>query len=411
MMALTVRDILDLPSGQRMTLLAGECGLDRPVISVEIADYEFAADITLAPDLDFKPEDVMESGGFIITSFLFAKDDPALILPAVQALENMGMAGLAFKRIIYDKLPAGVLDFAEKNNFPIFSFDRDVWFENIIFDIMYAVQFDNKVYLSEEKINTMLSGHMSRSELDIILKGISLKLQQYVSVTYLAGGGIDTGRILRGFYLLKGFQKKGLMVRYGDGLFLIVTSGRDDHKSHNLIRAEAFELMGIEDTNTDPAEVPDTVAGMSDVHKAAELDKAFRESWYCYIASRAEEKPLHRYSETGIYQMLLPAIENSETAAFAKSLTGAFADNEGLNETASEYAASGGDITKTAAALHCHQNTVRYRLGKIRELTGLQDTTDSELYLQLKTAIAIERTRAVMSGGTQNVISKDRRSQ
>jgi len=383
-MALTVKDILELPSGQKMRLLAGKKGLNRPVASVEIADYEFAPDLQHAHDAAFDLEENMESGSFIITSFLFAKDDPSAILSAVKALAEMGMAALAFKRIIYEKLPDEVLSFADRHNFPILSFDRTVWFENIIFDIMYAVQFDDKVYLSEEKIDSMLSGHMNRSELDIILKGISLKLRQYISVVYIAGETIDAGRILRSFYLLKGFHSKGLMVRYGDAVFLIATSSHADQKSHAMIRREAFELLGIAE---------DTAMGMSSVHPPAALDRAFRESLQCFAASSVEGAAFDCFAETGIYRVLLPALGNEECTAFANDILQAFADKPDLYETALAYSMSGGDIAKTAASLLCHQNTVRYRLGRIRAHTGLQDVTDGEFYLQLKAALVIDRAK------------------
>lgn len=387
-MALTVKDILELPSGQKMKLLAGEKGLDRPVVSAEIADYEFAPDLDLAAGGAFNIREAIDPGSFVITSLLFAKDDPSSILPAVKTMQELGVAALAFKQIIYDALPDEVLAFAKEQDFPILMFGRDVWFENIIFDIMYAVQFDDKVYLSEEKIDAMLSGHMNRSELDIILKGISLKLRKYVSVVYIAGDSLDAGRILRGFYLLKGFQSKGLMVRYGDGLFLITTSARADHKSHDLIRREVFELLGIAE---------DVSMGMSDVHERKALDRAFRESRQCHLALLASGEAFPCFSQTGIYRVILPALDNEESAAFAEDLLRPAADNADLMETAQEYVASGGDIAKTAALLHCHQNTVRYRLGRLRTLTGLQDVTDSELYLQLKVALAIDRARRMSS--------------
>lgn len=383
-MALTVKDILELPSGQKMQLLAGSNGLDRSVVSVEIADYEFAPGVQFVPDVSFNLDEAMDPASFIITSFLFAKDDPSVIIDAVKQMQEMGMAALAFKKIIYEELPDEVLTFADENDFPILSFGRDVWFENIIFDIMYAVQFDDKVYLSEEKIDSMLSGSMNRSELDIILKGISLKLRPYVSVIYITGDALDAGRILRSFYLLKGFHSKGLMVRYGDGLFLITTSACSDHESHDLIRREAFELLGIPE---------DISMGMSDVHEAASLDKAFRESRQCYIASVVEGMPFDCFSQIGIYRVLLPALDNEESAAFATDVAGALTDKPDLLETVCAYIAAGGDIVRSAASLHCHQNTIRYRLGRIRELTGLQDATDSELYLQLKTAIIIENAK------------------
>ena len=385
-MALTVKDRLELPSGQKMHMLAGGKGLNRLVSSVEIADYEFAPDLDFAPGAAVNIEEDMEAGSFIITSFLFAKDDPSAILPAVRALHEMGMAALAFKQVIYETLPDEVLEFADKNSFPILSFGKSVWFENIIFDIMYAVQFDDKVYLSEEKIDSMLSGYMNRSELDIILKGISLRLQPYVSVVYICGDLLDAGRILRSFYLLKGFHGKGLMARYGEGLFLIVTSARDDYKSHDLIRREAFGLLGIEE---------DVHAGMSDVHERTALDKAFRESWQCFIASVLEGKTFDHFASCGACRVLIPALEHEEAPAFARDILEAIDGSSDLKETVQEYIGTGGDISKTAASLHCHQNTIRYRLGRVRELTGLQSVTDCELYMQLKTALVIDRAKGL----------------
>ena len=386
-MALTVRDILELPSGQKMTILAGEKGLDRPVVTCEIADYEFD------PDVGYDAAVGMETNGFIITSFLFAKHDPSLILTSVKQMYEIGMSCVAYKKIIYDELPPEVIAFANDNDFPVLSMENDLWFENIVFDIMYAVQFDDKVYLSEEKIDNMLSGKMTRSELDIILKGISLKMRKYVSVVFISGDSIDAGRILRSYYLFKGLQSKGLMVRYGQGVFLITTSAKSDHKTHDLILEEAFEILGIDTEKSAGFET--VVTGMSDVHEAAHLDQAFRESWYCYIASCIEQKPLHRFGKTGVYRVLLPAIGNDESNAFAKSILDVFADNEDLVETAGTFVKNGGDIVQTSAMLHCHPNTIRYRLKRMRELTDLADTTDSELYLQLKTALAIERAKVI----------------
>ena len=121
-MALTVKDILELPSGQKMQLLAGEKGLHRPVVSVEIADYEFAPDVEFAPGIGFDLQDAMDPSSFIITSFLFAKDDPSVILSAVKTMQEIGMSALAFKKIIYKELPSEVLEYAEKNDFPLLAF-------------------------------------------------------------------------------------------------------------------------------------------------------------------------------------------------------------------------------------------------------------------------------------------------
>ena len=321
----------------------------------------------------------------------------------VRQLEAMGTAALAYKRIIYDRLPQEVLDFAEKKNFPIFSIDRKVWFENIIFDIMYAVQFDDKVYLAEDKINAMLSSHMSRSELDIILKGISLKMCSYITVTCMTQSAqewkdspdatFDAGRILRSFYMMKGYRSKALLVRYEDSLFLITTSAKGDLDSHRRIVEEGAQLFSL------PAAA---IVGMSEVHPQSELDEAFREARMTALAAEAEGKTLssktlqiHTLAETGAYRIILPALEHPQTAAFADSVLRPLAESEDLRETADEYVSAGGDLAKSATALHCHVNTVRYRLGRIREQTGLTGLTDADFYMHLKLALLIERAGRV----------------
>ena len=449
-MAMTVKDIMDLPSVQKMELLAGKGGLNRPVVSAEIADYEFAADVEFLPEAEFDRQTSMEPGSFVITSFLFAKDDPSLILPMVRQLAEMGTSALAYKRIIYDELPAEVLAFAEEKKFPIFSFGRTVWFENIIFDIMYAVQFDDKVYLSEEKISAMLASHMSRSEVDIILKGISLKLRKYISVSYLfcpadrtdQGAGadasaqgslrsdtsaqgslrsdasaFDVGRVLRSFYLMKGYREKALLVRFENGIFLITTSNRADLTSHRLIVEEAIELFAI------PAE---TIIGMSTVRLQSEIDEAFREARLAAHAAMAEHAcqtgshassfsstashgkssdassassqtpQIYTLVDAGVYRLILPVLEHTQTRTYADSILSPLADYKDLRETAECFVSAGGDLTKTAGLLHCHVNTIRYRLGRIRELTGLAAQTDSDFYVHLKLAISIDCARSVV---------------
>ncbi|MFI6297799.1 PucR family transcriptional regulator [Nonomuraea sp. NPDC050790] len=63
-------------------------------------------------------------------------------------------------------------------------------------------------------------------------------------------------------------------------------------------------------------------------------------------------------------------------------------DRDALLATAYTWFAEGGSTARTAQALFCHRNTVRYRLGRVKELTGR--TVDhprqaAELFLALET--------------------------
>src|SRR6476469_5775234 len=66
------------------------------------------------------------------------------------------------------------------------------------------------------------------------------------------------------------------------------------------------------------------------------------------------------------------------------------ASSGGLLETASAYLETGGSLEGTARLLFVHPNTVRYRLGKIADLTGYQ-LTDSHDAHTVRIALALGR--------------------
>ena len=112
-MALTVRDIPALPGLGSLKLVSGRGGLDNKVVTAGIADYEFAPDVEFRDSADFVKD------SFVITSLLFAYGNPDIIIDAVKALHACGVSAIAYKDVIFDKVPDEVLRFSNENNLPI----------------------------------------------------------------------------------------------------------------------------------------------------------------------------------------------------------------------------------------------------------------------------------------------------
>ena len=129
-MALTVEKILTLPALRKLKLIAGRGGLERDIVSAGIVDYEFVE------ELNYDLSDAFEKDSLVISSLLFAKDNPSLIFPAIKKLNEYGVSAFAFKSIIYENLPDEAISYADENDFPIFSYKDGTWFENIIFEVM-----------------------------------------------------------------------------------------------------------------------------------------------------------------------------------------------------------------------------------------------------------------------------------
>ena len=175
-MALTVRDIPALPGLDSLRLLSGSGGLDRKVVTAGIADYEFAPDVEFRDSADFVKD------SFVITSLLFAYNNPDIIIDAVKSLHACGVSAIAYKDVIFDKVPDEVLQFSDEHNLPIYSFGKELYFENIIFEVMAALHTDDDASLNPDNIQDMINSYLSAQEVTAICYGISLELLSLIHI-------------------------------------------------------------------------------------------------------------------------------------------------------------------------------------------------------------------------------------
>jgi DNA-binding PucR family transcriptional regulator len=96
------------------------------------------------------------------------------------------------------------------------------------------------------------------------------------------------------------------------------------------------------------------------------------------------------YDELGVYR-LLACGEEAETGRFIREWLGVLIDYDTSNgsdlvETLRQYYEHGGNYDATARALVIHRSTLRYRLRRIRDLSGYDlNAVDSQLNLHLAT--------------------------
>jgi sugar diacid utilization regulator len=125
---------------------------------------------------------------------------------------------------------------------------------------------------------------------------------------------------------------------------------------------------------------------------ARELPRSFEEAQHA-LRIRQKSRAPHgatKFEELGIYRILAVGDQSGEIDAYIKQWLGDLIDYDAgrhstLVETLAEYLDHGGNYDLTAEALLIHRSTLRYRLRRIRELTGL-DLTDVEIRLNLHVA-------------------------
>ncbi len=371
-MALTVQDILRLPCASTFQLLTGTSGLSKPIHSAEILDYEFSVGV------ECDSSDSFTHGSIVISSLLFAKDDTELLLQAIEELVNRDASALIYKKVIYDTLPEEVVAFAQSRQFPIFSYTDGTWFENIIFEITEAIRNDDSSFLTEEYVDKMVRGDLGKESMYQVSHGISLRLKDYSAAVYLQSDALIPERIENLYYHSKGLKVKCLPVPHKDGLFMLFTANTSSKSAFDAIFREAADILGMSHN---------TATVWSGIHLSHEkFGEIFQEAYYGWLAATTTGINFSSYSDIGIYQLLIPLADSPAMISFSSQYEEVILE---YKDTCAAWIKYGGDATATSIALHCHANTIHYRLNRIKERIGYPEYSDSQLFRDLSIAFGV----------------------
>jgi DNA-binding PucR family transcriptional regulator len=155
----------------------------------------------------------------------------------------------------------------------------------------------------------------------------------------------------------------------------------------NLVR-DVFSLLP---SNVDAiAAISASCADAAEIHRG--MSEA-REVLAAIMRSRSIEQPIVAADELGAARLFLSVTERTQAERFAADTLGPLLNSSdpslrGLLVTVDAFLQCSRSVQQSAAHLQVHQNTVRYRLSRIRELTGLDllgsDEDQLSAYVALK---------------------------
>ena len=360
-----LKDIIKLPELLGFRLAAGSGGLDKEVNATEIIDFEFADGIT------FTREEMFYGNSLGITSLMFARHDPSLILGAVKQLDAMGVACLCYKPIFFKKLPEEVLEYSEKNSFPIFEITDDAFFEDIVLAVKKEAGLDMTEKEIEEALEKVMGDRIGDSEAERLAHMVLPSKGTYLQAACFEGSSGDFDRdhmvrYIRRLSLDPKYSQRVSLTRFRQGGLVLLTRETASGGDMDVLFKDAAIASGLP--------VEKAVTGLSSLHERKDFGEAIREAFWALQAAHIAGADLQKYDSMGVYKMLAPEMSGGRLTESAKAfLAPLFGDGEDLLNlviTAKEYVLSGCDLNIAADKLFCHKNTVRYRLKRIQELLG-----------------------------------------
>lgn len=388
-MEIRVKDFLCFDYFKSLRLLAGEGGLSKPVSGCGVLDYEL--------DQSFNEKYIHSNflpGQLVLTSALFAKDNPFLLRDAVKYLVNRACSGLVIKNVFRLPIHDSILRYADSKDFPVFLMDDPhMYFEDFIIQIDRCIQIIKHSELAEAELGRLLYQPLDRSEKkDAARRLFPFFRDQYLVIYVQLGQTLTDDALLRLTAQQKehiASQASSALLRYQKGFFLFLSQ---DVLSPALAASCIQALLPL---------FPESFIGVSDVHfQVEDTGNALQEALYAaQIHQLKRQNPIlepasyQNYAELGIYQVLLPVLDHESFPRYARRILEPLlefdAENRGnLTRTLLDFVQCGGDLRVLAQYTGQHENTLRYRLDKIAGITGLSYKKLAD-YEQLALAVRI----------------------
>lgn len=367
-------------------ILSGSGGMSRIITSAGILDYEMESVLK-----DKYIHTNFKENQLVVSTFLYAKDNPFIILDAVKHLSSKGVSALVIKNVFKLPIHESVIRYANSKNFPVFVIEeQNIYVENIIYEVSRHCELMQDYRFTKQKLSQIIYGELTESEIISCARqllpscndqffAICIKFDDQLSNT-----AFDVYE--------KRFEKsdfnnpENALLLSDSQIFYI-------HSQDNISKAYYDEFFRhILDTLLQGDSY--TGCGISQYHLTlGEYKMCLQESLY---AANASSDAFTKYSDLGVSRIIYPFFSSREMQRYAQEILSPIEDydienNSMLFETLQAYLRYDCDLTATADFFGHHKNTVRYRLDKIHELTGLDYKRFSHLE-QLSAATKIRQS-------------------
>ncbi|WP_218027247.1 PucR family transcriptional regulator [Nocardia vaccinii] len=178
-----------------------------------------------------------------------------------------------------------------------------------------------------------------------------------------------------------------------EGITLLIAAPPGADKAAFVARCKSAVTMGLGRMGDRFA-----VAGVSSVTRPGQLRRAYREAFEaarCLDRYPSDSTSVIACDELGPARLLVANSNEQSVRTYVYDVLGALISggtiNNDLLRTLQAFFESGRNVRETAARLGIHENTVRHRLARVHDLTGLDVASESNDQLSVQTALLILR--------------------
>lgn len=375
---ITVMELLSYPIFQKFSLVSSASGLVNQVSGTGIFEWESEEDINKT----FRP------GEFVMTTLSAFRENPTAAEEALKPLVQKGVCAICIKTVYFNHVSSDFIQFANDHQIPVFLFS-DVYMDDIIFTVKNALVTNNSNQLLTEKVLRLAHFEMENEEAEALAKGINPFFHEHSICCTCSFHPLENApQILEHLktqytqlpkeHLLNPQENVHSLIWYDHGFMLFYTANSE-------LPLTQEEVLSFLNKWVDKSNI--VKIGVSRVKTSLQtLGTTIRESFYANVSCQLDNEEVLSFQQIGLDQSIIPLRNNPWVLDQYNRFLAILVEydenhNTNLMETLIQYIKCSGDIVLTSSTLYQHANTIRYRLGKIKQLLGINDSMDS--YCQL----------------------------
>lgn len=394
-----------------LKIVAGSGGMSRIIRDCDILDYEL---LPTLKDKFFHTN--FHEGQLVLTTFLYARDNPFAILDAVKHLYLKKTAGLVIRNVLKLPIPESVVRYADARDFPIFlvgsvsASDDSI---NVSFESMICTIYRRNERLKDiEYVKNVLSAVLERELTPGEIRQHALELNPSFNSQYfclyrtfdeLTASAQIQADIDR--YRQEGFVScEDFICEFRGGILLVKSWEYISHKEKTTL-SDAFFGKKVQACAA-------VHGGVSELHNTlTEFRQALTEAICAARYSAAHHGGYCDYSGLGLYRLIFTCCQNSDMQRFSRSILLPIEEYDlenktNLRETLKVYIETDCSVPETARRLAQHEQTIRYRLGRIYDITGLDHRSEAARE-QLSVAAKIHMANEMLQQGASPSVHED----
>ncbi|PHV69987.1 hypothetical protein CS063_12630 [Sporanaerobium hydrogeniformans] len=361
-MNISLESILKHPIFESARCLAGSQGMNRHLKRVSVFDCPFSKEESY--------DSLIEEGDFFLSCLEQFDNNKGQIIEFLQQLINRGSSGLC----IVTNSEKPLLSEEEKqvceaHNFPVIAFTNNIPYAVLLDVINKQIIHQQLNLINEYKLEQLLRSGDGKEKLQL-LYNINPHIKSYVCILLLTGpmnSAISLAHVKKSF-----MNKEDDLFIEGQAYRLLVISSTD---------SKQLELKERLLTETITQNFREIHLGISQIYDKREINYALQEAQNALMLSKLFEKPFIRYSPLSTLPLLVTLRDSHELLAFYNSYVETLriqaSDNnlEELLHTVEVYVDRGGDYKRAAEQIRQHENTIRYRINKVKAYLNLEHDT------------------------------------